>query len=166
MFLLGILLISIVDAMVGTFIGPQNELSKAKGFMGYKMNIFESNFGPGYRDGENFFSVFAVFFPAATGILAGVNISGDLKDAQKAIPQGTLLAILLSTIVYVMLAWFAGACVLRDAHGIVATVASVNGSIPGNVSQVLPSCPGPKCVYGLMNDFQVRTKLKPETLKL
>jgi len=147
MILLILLVISILNVVIGTFIGPQSNESKSKGFVGYKKDLFETNFGPGFK-GETFFSVFAVFFPAATGILAGVNISGDLKDVHKAVPKGTLLAILISTLVYVMLAWFVGACVEREALGLVhIAVNATNGS--------LASCLSQECQYGLLNDFQV-----------
>ncbi len=60
--------------------------------------------------GTDFWGVFAVFFPATTGILAGANMSGDLKDPRRAIPAGTLWAIGISSIVYFVLAyWCAGA---------------------------------------------------------
>jgi len=59
-------------------------------------------------DGTNFWGVFAVFFPAATGILAGVNMSGELADPRRGIPRGTLSAVAVSALVYVLLAiWLA-----------------------------------------------------------
>ena len=48
--------------------------------------------------------VFAIFFPAVTGFTAGVAMSGDLKDPKKAIPIGTMGAIFIGLIIYVVLA--------------------------------------------------------------
>ncbi|KAM3663568.1 solute carrier family 12 member 1 isoform 3-T4 [Ammospiza maritima maritima] len=76
--LLIVLLVAIVNFFIGTVI-PTNTEKKARGFFNYQASIFAENFGPDFRSGEGFFSVFAIFFPAATGILAGANISGDLK---------------------------------------------------------------------------------------
>ena len=59
----------------------------------------ESNFS-----GTNFWLVFAVYFPAVTGIMAGANMSGDLENPRVSIPNGTLSAMVMCTIVYVGLA--------------------------------------------------------------
>jgi amino acid transporter len=53
----------------------------------------------------SFFTVFAIIFPAFTGMTAGVGLSGDLKDPGKSIPMGTLAATVVGMIIYMFIAW-------------------------------------------------------------
>ncbi|KAI6648925.1 Solute carrier family 12 member 6-like [Oopsacas minuta] len=69
----------------------------------------------------SFTVLLAIFFPSVTGIMAGSNRSGDLKDPQKSIPLGTISAILTTTCIYVSCVIGFGAAVegflLRDKFG-------------------------------------------------
>ncbi|KAM4708916.1 solute carrier family 12 member 2-like [Discoglossus pictus] len=156
--LLGILLVAIANFFIGTFIMADDE-KKSKGFFSYRAAIFVENFGPDFRDGETFFSVFSIFFPAATGILAGANISGDLEDPQKAIPKGTMLAILISTATYLAVAIASAACIVRDATGNITDALSTSSgeclSAACTLGYNFTACAESPCEYGLLNNFQV-----------
>ncbi len=56
-------------------------------------------------DTRKFFMIFAIIFPAFTGMTAGVGLSGDLKKPGKSIPVGTILATVTGMIVYFFIVW-------------------------------------------------------------
>ena len=53
---------------------------------------------------KGFFYVFAIIFPAFTGMTAGVGLSGDLRDPKKSIPLGSLSATIIGMVIYVFIA--------------------------------------------------------------
>ncbi|XP_054475545.1 solute carrier family 12 member 3 [Anoplopoma fimbria] len=135
-----VILVSFASFIVGT-ITPASPQKQARGFFSYKADIFASNFVPDWRGPEgSFFGMFSIFFPSATGILAGANISGDLKNPTVAIPRGTLMAIFWTTISYLIISATIGSCVLRDASGLLN-----NTLLPSSSSE---DCVGLACQYG------------------
>ncbi|MCK5136040.1 MAG: hypothetical protein KAR19_09665 [Bacteroidales bacterium] len=57
------------------------------------------------RNPDGFFFVFTIIFPAFTGLVAGLGLSGDLRDPSKSIPRGTLWATFGGFVVYLLVAY-------------------------------------------------------------
>ncbi|XP_002040338.2 solute carrier family 12 member 8 [Drosophila sechellia] len=107
--LLMILLISALDFMVGSFTSEASG-----GFNGWASGNFVENLWPKYDDGYSWYRVFGVFFPTVTGVLSGINMSGDLRAPSTDIPNGTLAAFGTSTFLYLVFVLFLGATCQRS----------------------------------------------------
>lgn len=85
-------------------------------------------------NGESFFVVFAICFPAFTGMTAGVGLSGDLRNPSRSIPIGTIMATVVGMLVYVAivvkLAASAPADALADDQLVMSRIALWGPIIP------------------------------------
>ena len=84
-------------------------LSLGSFFAGFDIQEnWRANISADYGEGQSFWAVFAIFFPAVTGIMSGVSMSGDLRNPTKSIPKGTLWAVGVTFVIYlIQLIWLA-----------------------------------------------------------
>ena len=99
--IMAVIAASIVVIVVAAYYGSMQYTTADTLKWGTFRGSIENNFS-----GTDFWLVFAVFFPAATGIMAGANMSGELKNPRKSIPLGTLWAIAVSFVIYIGLAYW------------------------------------------------------------
>ena len=103
------------------------------------------------RHGElSFFTAMAIFFPAVSGIMAGLGLSGDLENPQKSIPIGAIAATLTGFAFYITLPLFLSMGsstdpeMLKDPM-IWSRISPVNGNIvilPGLFGAIFSSAVG------------------------
>lgn len=87
----------------------------AGAYQSFDASLLAANMGPSFAGGESFWTMFALFFPAVTGIMAGANMSGDLRDPARSIPLGTISAVIVTAAVYLSQAVLLGGSRSRDA---------------------------------------------------
>ena len=172
--LLVLLIFAQIDMFVGTFLKGDSAYTKdnerhAVGFTGWSMDTLNSNIYADFKEDpngkqESFMSVFGVFFTAVTGIVAGANLSGDLKDPGDAIPKGTLYAIIFTYISYGLFGVMVSFTFLRGASGNVEEITNStlgldvgDCSEAANALRVQYNLTYTECTFGAQYDQKVMT---------
>ena len=108
--IMGILALAILSFMSGALLRFSPETLTENLHGGY------TALPAGRQGGDySFWMVFAIYFPAVTGIMAGLNMSGDLDNPARAIPRGTLAAIGVAFLVYLAQILICGGAFSREA---------------------------------------------------
>ncbi|KAL5259781.1 hypothetical protein ACHWQZ_G010028 [Mnemiopsis leidyi] len=107
--LLGILLLAVLDFVIGCSIA-----NGTSGMTGFNSTSFRDNLYPGFAEKQSFFTVLGVFFPTCTGLMAGVNMQGDLKSPHNNISTGSLASLAFSGVLYYVFVIFLACTVQKE----------------------------------------------------
>jgi len=110
------ILIIIAAALMFVFVGTFITRDEERGITGYREETANSNVWSN-RSVSDFFRVFSVYFPAATGIMGGANRSGELKNPSINIAYGTIASVLCSTTVYAVMSILVGCVAVSEVDG-------------------------------------------------
>ena len=144
------IMIGIGAALVSLAVGAAGDASRS-------LPLFER-----VAEGPGYWTVFAVFFPAVTGLMAGISLSGDLRNPTRSIPRGTMFAVTVGFLVYLSVP--IALAVARSPEELVADnliwldIAVVPAVIlPGLIGAVLSSAVGsmlgaPRTLEALIDD--------------
>merc|ERR1740117_328238 len=93
---------SILSVIVGILLAsPGDDATSAAGLItGPNLDTLQDNLGSSYQHGEDYYQSLALFFPRFTGILAGANRMEALESPFKAVPRGTIGAVVISLVLY------------------------------------------------------------------
>ncbi|MFW5774880.1 MAG: hypothetical protein ACOCW2_01205, partial [Chitinivibrionales bacterium] len=80
----------------------------------FDSGVLAANLSADFTSGNGFWRMFAIYFPAATGIMAGVNMSGNLRNPARSIPLGTLMAVFCGLLLYALQIVLVGGSVDRQ----------------------------------------------------
>ncbi|VDM37304.1 unnamed protein product [Toxocara canis] len=149
LFMFSLYFLSFFNWCLGSII-PPNDDQRLRGMTGYSLATISQNLLPAWR-GEDFISVFAVFFPGMTGLMAGSMFINSLRDPARDVPLGMFTSIAVCSLFNLIGVFISGATMLRDVSGL-------SFPVYDNVTNEWESFTCAEnftCKYGLMNFFQV-----------
>lgn len=164
-FIMGVLVLAIISFLGGAAVA-------------FSPETFQANLAPGYTAAPNgelfsFWLIFAIYFPAVTGIDAGVNMSGNLRDPARSLPRGTLAAVGVGLVVYLIQIVLCGGAfpreelierpyaVLKDNALWGTGFLVVAGVFAATLSSALGSCLGAPRVLQAVSRDPILTFLRP-----
>jgi len=116
------------------FANPIPHLENGGSFVGSNSQTLKQNLHANYTFDEkcgnedcSFRSVLSVIWPAFTGIMEGANLSGDLQNPNRDIGRGTIVAVSVATLTYMLL-------IFSFASGFDRETLKVNMNVMENVS--------------------------------